>query len=585
MLKQRLCLAAIIGHGAFFACEVSAQSNPQLHKLADAYWEAKMERFPTMATALGDYRFNRRLEDVTPQAEQSWRDTLKHILGQVTRLPRGTLSPADVLTRNLLERAITDELLLLDCNRRLMPLDPLDGPHLQLPLIQVSQPFRNLTDYYDYAARLRAFRRQVMQHLANMRAGMARGWISPRSSIQKVAGQIRVHIVSDPKQSALYRPLLTANNLSKTDRENAEWDVAAAIRADVIPAYRRLLVFVEEEYLPRCTKTAGIGSLPGGDEVYRKLVYLHTTVKLTPAEIHQTGLSEVARIRGEMAKIQGEVGFKGPLDDFLVHMRTEPRYRFRSQRELRRTAEDFLQRSRPLMPKLFTRLPNADCEIREIEAFRAAAAPVGYYHPPPQDGSRPGIYYINTYAPNERLRFTLEALTYHEAIPGHHFQIALDQENAKLPKFRRHGSFTAYVEGWALYAEKLGYEIGGYKNPNTRFGQLTFEMWRACRLVVDTGIHAKGWSREQAIGFMTANTSLAIHDIEAEVDRYFSWPGQALAYKTGEMRIVKLRKEAEQQLGDRFDLRAFHDALLSAGAMPIDILEKRMRAWISSQGG
>jgi uncharacterized protein (DUF885 family) len=261
-------------------------------------------------------------------------------------------------------------------------------------------------------------------------------------------------------------------------------------------------------------------------------------------------------------------------------MRTDPAQRFKSGEELYSAADAILQRTKPLMPKLFTRLPKADCVMKEIESFRAPASPVAYYNPCPEDFSRPGYYYINVYKPEERLRFTLEALTYHEAIPGHHFQIALDQENTNLPKFRRYGSFTAYVEGWALYTEKLGYEIGGYKDAYSRFGQLTFEMWRACRLVVDTGMHAKGWPRQQAIDFMAANTSLARLDIESEIDRYISWPGQALAYKIGELRILQLRREAEKKLGDKFDLRAFHDALLSGGAMPIDVLEQRMRVWI-----
>jgi uncharacterized protein (DUF885 family) len=238
-------------------------------------------------------------------------------------------------------------------------------------------------------------------------------------------------------------------------------------------------------------------------------------------------------------------------------------------------------RSKAKMPRLFGKLPKADCVMKEIEAFRAPASPVAYYNQPPEDGSRPGYYYINTYKPEERLKFTLEALTYHEALPGHHLQIALDQENKSLPKFRRHGGYTAYIEGWALYTEKLGYEIDGYKGPYNRFGQLTFEMWRACRLVVDTGIHAQNWTRERAIDFMAKNTSLAVVDITNEVDRYISWPGQALGYKIGELRILALRAEAEKKLGDKFDIRAFHDELLSQGPMPIDTLESRMRAWIA----
>jgi prolyl oligopeptidase len=295
------------------------------------------------------------------------------------------------------------------------------------------------------------------------------------------------------------------------------------------------------------------------------------------------GLAEVARIRSEMAKVQAEIAFTGTLHDFVEHMRTDPRHRFTTSEELVAAADALLQRTKPLLPTLFGRLPKADCVMREIESFRAPSSPVAYYNPSPEDGIRPGYYYINTCAPKQRLRFTLEALTYHEAVPGHHLQMALDQENTALPKFRRYGHYTAYVEGWALYAEKLGYELGGYRDSYARFGQLTFEMWRACRLVVDTGLHDKGWSRQQAIDYLSEHVSLAPIDIEAEVDRYISWPAQALAYKIGELRVTQLRREAEEQLGDRFDVRAFHDALLSGGAMPIDTLEKRMREWIAAQ--
>jgi prolyl oligopeptidase len=416
-----------------------------------------------------------------------------------------------------------------------------------------------------------------------MRKGVLLGIVSPRVTIEKVVPQIRTHIIDDPAQSEFYKPVQKTETLSEADRQTVTQEIVQAIRSDVVPAYRKLLQFVESEYLPACRPTVGIGAVPTGDKMYDELAYLNATVKVNADEVHQLGLSEVARIRGEMAKVQKEVGFQGSLDDFLTHMRTDPVQRFKTGEELYAAADAILQRSKPLMSKLFARIPKADCVMKELESFRAPASPVGYYNPSPEDGSRPGYYYINTYSPQERLRFTLEALSYHEAIPGHHFQMALHQENNELPKFRRYGSFPAYVEGWALYSEKLGYEIGGYKDAYSRFGQLTFEMWRACRLVVDTGMHAKGWSRQQAIDFMAGNTSLARLDIESEIDRYISWPGQALAYKIGELRILQLRREAEEKLGKKFDLRAFHDALLADGAMPIDVLETRIRTWITER--
>lgn len=559
-----------------------AQTDPELKSIADRYWDASMERYPTAATDQGDYRFNDRLTDLSEGAYKQWTERLQGFLKEARDLPADRLSPGDRLTRDLLERSIRDGLYeYATLHGQFLPLEPLGGPQLNFPLILVSQPFRDIGDFQHYVARLRAFSRQVDDLIANMRKGVSLRIVSPRVTMEKVVPQIRAHIVDDPEQSEFYRPVQNGETLSEADRKSVTREITQAIRSDVVPAYRKLLQFVESEYLPACRSTVGIGAVPTGDKMYEELAHLNATVKVSADEVHELGLSEVSRIRGEMARVQKEAGFEGSLDDFLAHMRTDPAQRFKTGEELYAAADALLQRTKPLMPKLFTRIPKADCVMKEIEAFRAPASPVGYYNPSPEDFSRPGYYYINTYKPEERLRFTLEALTYHEAIPGHHFQMALDQENKYLPKFRRYGSFTAYVEGWALYTEKLGYEIGGYKDVYSRFGQLTFEMWRACRLVVDTGMHAKGWSRQQAIDFMAANTSLARLDIESEIDRYISWPGQALAYKIGELRILALRREAEKKLGDKFDLRAFHDALLSDGAMPIDVLETRMRTWIS----
>jgi len=566
------------------ASRTLGQTDPGLRSLADRYWDASMERNPTAATDLGDYRFNDRLPDLTEEARLRWNQTLRGFLKEVQALPAAGLSPADRLTRDLLERTLQDGLFEFAAQQhQYLPLDPLDGPQIKFPLLLVSQPFRNAEDFRAYILRLRAFPKQVDDLIANLRKGVSLGITAPRVITQKVLPQIRTHMVDDPTKSEFHKPLQIADAIPQTERDAIAKSLADAIRDSVVPSYRKLLTFVEYEYLPTCRDTVGIGAVPNGEKMYAELAYLNATVRVEPQQVHELGLSEVARIRGEMAKVQKEVGFEGSLDAFLTHMRTDPAQRFKTGEELYAAADAILQRTKPLMPKLFTRLPKADCVMKEIEAFRAPASPVGYYNPCPEDFSRPGYYYINTYAPQERLRFTLEALTYHEAIPGHHFQIALHQENTSLPKFRRYGSFTAYVEGWALYTEKLGYEIGGYRDASSRFGQLTFEMWRACRLVVDTGMHAKGWSRQQAIDYMAGNSSLARVDVENEIDRYISWPGQALAYKIGELRILGLRREAEKKLGDKFDLRAFHDALLAEGAMPIDVLEVRMRTWISDR--
>lgn len=560
-----------------------AQTDPALRDLADRYWEAQMEFSPTRATAIGDYRFNDRLEDLSADARQRWRGLVEQLLTDLRRIHRAALPPDDQLTHRLLERSLRDDVLQWECHDHLTPLDPLSGAHLRLPLLLVSQPFRNTKDYHDYLSRLRGWEQQVSDLIADMRDGLRKEVVSPRVIIQKVIPQIRTHIVPDPAKSEFYAPMRMADALSDADRAAIERQLRDVIAKEVIPAYLRLLAFVEDEYLPAARDTVGIGALPGGQEVYTAKTYLNTTVRTPPAEIHELGLSEVKRIRGDMEKIRSEVAFSGTLDDFLTHMRTDPQYRFTSGEELFQASDAILKLAQSRMPRLFGRLPKADCVMKEMEAFRAPASPVAYYNPAPEDGSRPGYYYINTYAPQERLRFTLEALTYHEAVPGHHLQYMLDQENKDLPKFRRYASYNAYGEGWALYTEKLGYEIGGYADPHSRFGQLTFEIWRACRLVVDTGMHHKGWSRQQAIDYMLANSSLAKLDIESEIDRYITWPGQALSYKIGEIRILQMRKDAEVALGEKFDLRSFHDHLLSGGQMPIDILEERMKEWTRGQ--
>jgi len=580
---SRYCFTIAVACGCFSSATL-AQENSDLKRLAHQYWELVLEHSPERATDIGDHRFDDRLDDLSLQADERFDTTLRSLRSEIEKIDASDLKGDDPLTRDLLLRTIDDSLLtgpmLLG---RYIPINPVEGPHLRLPLLRVSQPFNNANDFENWIKRLQAFPRQIDDVIANMSEGMAKGVVAPKVVMERVLPQIRTHIVADAKQSEFFRPFAETKSLNDASRDRIRKELSDAILNSVVPAYKKLLNFLVTKYIPAARATFGIGQVPGGDKMYEELAYLNTTVKISPEKIHEIGLAEVARIRGEMAKIQKEVGFEGTLDQFLEHMRSDQKFRFHSGQELYNAADKLLARAKSQLPKLFGRLPKADCVMKEMEAFRAPQNPVAYYNPSPEDGSRPGYYYINLYKPEERLRFTLEALTYHEAVPGHHLQIALDQENKSLPKFRRYGSFTAYVEGWALYSEKLGYEMDGYADPYSRFGQLTFEMWRACRLVVDTGMHLKGWSRQQAIDYMAANTSLAHIDIENEIDRYISWPGQALGYKIGELRILALRHEAEQKLGPKFDVRAFHDALLSGGAMPIDVLEKRMKEWIETQ--
>ncbi len=578
-----LCLASLIFVTAACRSERSVTRSRQatpaaaetVEDVADAYWEALMRRFPTMATGLGDYRYNDRLDDASDGARRRWRSALT---GLLERTRRASLGGREVLDRQLLAYTLQRTLDRMDVPDHLTPLNQMHAIHTSFPLILGSHPFRNGDDFSAYVARLRAFPRQVDQVIDHMRAGMRTGTVSPRIVIQAVVPQIETHVVANVSESSFFGPVELLTELPEAERLTLRYAIERAIADDVIPAYSRLLRFVEEEYLPRCRDSVGLWDTPDGAEHYAVLTRHHTTTALTPEEIHEIGLAEIERIRHEMDLVRDEVDFHGTLDDFIAAMRTDPRFRAESREEIIAAYDEILQRTFDQLPRLFGRIPRADCVMKEIEPFRAASAPVAYYGPSPEDGSRPGYFYINTYAPGERLTYTRESLTYHEAVPGHHFQLALDQENTSLLKFRRYAGYTAYVEGWALYAESLGDELGGYQDPYSRFGRLTFDAWRASRLVVDTGMHHFRWSREDAIRYMMQNTALAPIDIENEVDRYIAWPGQALAYKIGERVIQQLRRDAEVRAGgpESFDLRAFHDRLLSGGAMPLELLRERM---------
>ena len=577
---MRYFVAFCFGGCALVGCHQQADA---VRRIGDAYWQDRLERFPTFATQIGDHRFDDRLDDLSESAVNRWSDTQRAYLRRLDRIDADKLDPRSRLSLRILRRQLADSLLLSSCRLYLMPLNHQSGPHVQFPLLLVSQPFDTERDYAHYVARLNAFPTQVDQVIANCRAGMKQRMVPPRIIIEKVVGQLKVHIDS-VDNSEFVKPLTRMPDaFSAVRRAAITRAVRDAVARDVIPAYRRLLRFVETEYLPACRETIGIGALDGGDAIYDKLARIHTTTDMSVDAIHTTGLREIERIRGEMLDVARQMGFDGGVDAFIEHMRNDPRYKFRSREALLDTFRGILARTVRQVPRLFGRLPKAPCEVKEIEAYRAASAAAAYAWPPPADGSHPGYFYVNTYRATERPTYTAESLTYHESYPGHHLQLTLAQENENIPAFRRYGDFTAYVEGWGLYAEGLGAELGGYQDPASRFGRLSYDAWRAARLVVDTGIHRYGWSRQRAIDYMRHNTGLSQVNIESEIDRYIAWPGQALAYKIGELTIKGIRRDAETRLGDAFDVRAFHDALLADGAMPLSILKSRMTEWIDRQ--
>ena len=490
--------AVVAFWSASMSCWLSGCVSPEheFHALLDEAWNTQMRWSPTWATTLGDHRFDDKLADLSLDAHDRRTARLEKFRGRLGGIPRQLLDPEDRRTAELFDRYLDARLLDQRCRGHLTPINQMGGPHQSLPLLLVSQPFHDYQDYMNYGARLAAFPAQVEQIIECMKAGMALGHVPPRLTIEPVLEQLAAHMVDDPDKSELYKPTArfpeSFDDLECVELAGMLWHT---IEQAVVPAYRRLHEFVEDSYLPTCRDTIGIWDVPDGDRIYDDLVARHTTTDRTPEDIHQLGLDELKRIHAEMEGIRQEIGFEGPLAEFLTHMREDPRDRAPSGSWLMTQYAAILERTTKQLPGLFGRLPKAACVVKEIEAYRAASSPVGYYNPSAPDGSRPGYFYVNTYQPKERVTYTMEALTYHEAVPGHHFQFALHAENESLPMFRRHNYLTAYSEGWALYTEGLGEHLGGYKDPLQRFGRLTYDAWRAARLVVDTGIHRFLWTR------------------------------------------------------------------------------------------
>jgi uncharacterized protein (DUF885 family) len=465
-----------------------------------------------------------------------------------------------------------------------MPISQMDGIHISFAQLAASTPFRNVKDYEDYLARLAAYPKQIEQAIALMRRGIEMKWVQPEVPLRSVIDQIEGQTADDPARSPLFKPFASfPQEVSDPNRERLSREGRRRISESVMPALKKLASFFKETYLPAARREIAASSLPDGAAYYQYSARRYTTTNLSPKEIHDIGKREVERIHREMEAIIQKVGFKGSFQEFVTFLRTDTRFYYTKPEDLVAGYRDISKRVDALLPQLFAVLPRNTYGVREIPDYEAPAQTTAYYQPGAADGSRAGFYMVNTYKLETRPKYEMEALSLHEAVPGHHLQISRAQELEGLPDFRRNAGYTAYVEGWALYAESLGSEIGFYTDPYSKFGQLTYEMWRACRLVVDTGMHALGWSRKQAIDFMKENTAKTENDITVEIDRYIVWPGQALAYKMGELKIKELRAKAKKELADQFDVRKFHNAVLDDGALPLDLLEKRILEWVAAQ--
>ena len=555
----------------------------QLHQLLHDEWERRLEFNPLFATSTGETRYNDRLPRVREEDYAAYYADLSTFRARLEGIEREMLPQQEQLNYDIWRRLIDNDLRELEFGGYRLPLSKVWGFHLALPDCYLNMPFDSMEDYERYIGRLSDFPRYIQDQIELMRGALQRGFIPPRVILEGVDETIRAQMVADPTQSVNYQPFLSfPAGFSETQRSRLGQAGQAAIQQAVIPGYQAALDFLLDVYMPAARATIAASELPNGWEFYTHRIQFFTSLNLTPQEVHQTGLDEVKRIRAEMEAVQQKVGFTGNFRQFIEFLRSDTRFYVQTPEQLLEKTALVLKRMDGELPRLFKTLPRLPYGIRAIPDFSAPGNTAAYYFPGPGDGSRAGVYYVNTYDLPSRPTYEIEALSLHEAVPGHHLQIALQQELENLPLFRRHNGFTSFVEGWALYAERLGLEVGFYQDAYSDFGRLSYEMWRACRLVVDTGMHALGWSREQAIETMLDNTSSTLLNITNEVDRYIAWPGQALAYKIGELKIRQLRARAETAMGAQFDLRSFHDVLLRQGAVPLDVLEGMVNEYIGA---
>lgn len=570
--------------------EIAAASRPareRLHELLRAAWDWEMAEFPERATWNGVAGHDHRWSDRSRAAIERRRGELDAPLAAARALPRGELGATDQLSLDLFilecEQAIEEIRWPLE----LLCLSQMDGVHQDPAQLLAAAPAARAADRGNLLARLLGLPTLIDQTLELLREGLARGVTPPQVALRDVPHQIEQLLTATPRASPLLEPFVAAIRHADASEGSGPGtrflaEAERAFTAAVAPALARLHDFVARRYLPSARTTTGWRDLPDGEAWYAFKVREQTTTSLSPREIHQIGLAEVARIRAAMERTIGDCGFAGDFAAFCDFLRTDPRFYCTSAAQLLTEYRDFCKRVDPQLVKLVKKLPRLPYGVCEVPAFSAESQTMAYYLPGSLEAGRPGWFFANTSKLASRARWELEALALHEAVPGHHLQLALAAE-LDLPDFRRHGGCNAYVEGWALYSEALGYEIGCYVDPHSRFGQLSYEMWRAIRLVVDTGLHALGWTRQQAIDYFAANTGKPLHDIVVEVDRYLVWPAQALSYKLGELAIWRMRRAAEATLGARFDLRDFHDELLGEGALPIELLDARMAAWSARQ--
>jgi len=572
--------AAVAAHAA--QADVASRVKA-LNALLAEQWQYTLENGPEFATTLGDLRYNDRWSDVSLAQVARQHKANQDFLKRFEAIDTTGFSDTDALNQQLMVRQLKDSLHSDDLKLYEMPLDQMNGAHLSLAGFVSTIPFDNTKEYEDYLARLKAVPTFFDQVTEVARQGLRDKMMPPKYLLEKVVTQIDSIDKSAGMDSVFAEPLKHfPGAVSLADQKRLHDAILAAIDNDVRPAYRKLGEFVAKDYAPHGRAEPGVWSLPNGDAIYRFDVEQMTTTHRTPEQIHALGLAEVKRIEGEMTQIAKSQGYSD-LAAFRASLKTNPKTHATSRDDILNRYRGYLAQMQPELPKLFGLLPKTKVVVVPVEAFRENEAPAAEYHPGTPDGSRPGQIFVNTGDFANRSVLTIESTSYHEGIPGHHMQMSIAQTLPALPPFRQQAGYTAYVEGWALYAEQLGKDIGFYQDPLSNYGRLSDELLRADRLVLDTGVHDKHWTRQQMVDFFHAHSSEDEPDVQAETDRYITWPGQALAYKSGELKILELRERAKKELGSQFDIRAFHDEILNGGALPLDVLESRVDTWIKSQ--
>ena len=579
---MRRFLAATLAAASVGAL-VDEAAAENLSDILKDHWAWSLEQDPIDATRQGVRTYDARLPDRSLAAYDVAIEKEKAFIARLDALDAEGLSESDRLNRDLLRLDLARDVEGAAFGGKYLAITNRAGPHTFLAGLPDDLPFFTKADFESYIARLNASPEYVAGTIERLKGGIAAGWTQPCAPMEGYEKTLAFHIVDDPAKSVLNKPFeKRPAAIASADWRKLTAAGAKAIGGKAVPAIAQFARFYETEYKPACRNEIAASTFPNGAAYYAWRVRNFTTTDRTAEEIHSLGLKEVARIRKGMAGVIRAVKFDGDFKAFQEFLRNDPRFYAKSPQELMEKNSSVAKKIDGELPKLFTRLPRVPYTLKEVPADVAEGTTTAYYEAPSPDGSSAGVYRVNTSKLNTRPLYEIEALTLHEAVPGHHFQIALAQE-LDLPEFRKYGGVTAFIEGWGLYAESLGLDVGFYEDPYANFGRLSYEMWRACRLVVDTGMHAKGWSRDQAIEFMKANTALSEHNIRAEVDRYIAWPGQALAYKIGELKIKELRARAAKALGPKFDLRRFHDAVLENGAVPLSILEAKIDAFIVAE--